>query len=534
MHVPRGPSADYTYATSSGDRHGLAAADLATIYGLNPLFASGLTGQGQTIMVVEDTYLYAASDWSRFRDQFGLTAAYPQGSMTQTSPQSSLPCKNPGFQGNLTDPGYGDDGEAVLDAEWASAAAPNAAIVLAACTSSTTFGGLRALQNTLNGPASALPSVVSMSYGQAETVTGATMNATFNSTFQQAVAEGVSVFASSGDQLAASADRGTGLPATHGISVSGWASSPYDVAVGGTDFAYTADKLDPSTYWSATNSAVGGSALSYMPEIPWNNSCAGSKLTAFRGTTVDALCNDPEVTAKHGSQHILDQAAGASGGPSACATGAPSTNDVVGGTCAGYAKPKWQAGLFGNPKDGVRDLPDVSLFASNGFWDAYYIICWSNPDKRIGGGGNCLGTPATWPGVGGTSVSSPIMAGIQSLVNEKTNARWGNPNTVYYKLAKAEYGKKGSAACNSSTVNKAHNTCKFYDVTEGDITSVCSATATGTLNNCYLASPSSVNGALSTSNTSDQPAYASTTGWDFATGIGSVNAYNLVTGWPAN
>jgi subtilase family serine protease len=530
FHVPRGPGAQYTDTGPNGVVHGLAAADLATIYNLTPLFSAGFTGSGQTIMVLEDTYLYSVADWQAFRDTFGLTAAYPEATLQQVSPQGALKCANPGFQGRLLQPGYGDDGEAALDVEWASAAAPNAAIVLAACTDTGAFGGLTALQNTLDGPASALPTVVSMSYGEAETVSGATQNASFKSAFQQAVAEGVSVFVSSGDSLAAAADPHA-VAATHGIAVSGWASSPYDVAVGGTDFSYTANGVDPSTYWNATNSSVGGSALSYIPEIPWNNSCAGSVVTGFLGETPSQLCNEADVVDPHGTRHFLANDTGGSGGASGCATGAPAAKGVVGGTCAGYAKPSWQAGLVGNPKDGVRDLPDVALFASNGFWDAYYIICWSNPDRRVGGGGSCAGTPGTWPGVGGTSVSAPIMAGIQALVNQKTGRRWGNPNAVLYKLAKAEYGSTGSAACNSGTVDKRANACQFYDITQGDLGTRCTTASDGTSNDCFV-EPGETYGVLSTSGTTLKTAYATRTGWDFATGIGSVNAFNLVMGWP--
>jgi hypothetical protein len=226
-------------------------------------------------------------------------------------------------------------------------------------------------------------------------------------------------------------------------------------------------------------------------------------------------------------------AVGGSGGPSGCATGSPANRGVVNGTCAGYAKPSYQAGLVGNPSDGVRDIPDVALFASNGIWDAYYVVCWSNPDtsKVVGGGFTCTGAPSTWAGFGGTSVSAPIMAGIQALVNQKTGSRWGNPNTVYYALAKTSYGASGSAACNSTTVNKNSNACIFYDVTEGDNDSVCKASGS-TLRNCYR--PSGTYGILSTSNSALQPAYPTGTGWDFATGIGSVNAYNLVMGWPTS
>jgi len=533
-HVARNQGAKYTYAGTNGPVHALAASDLATIYNLTPLFAAGYSGKGQSIMVLEDTYLYSATDWTIFRKTFGLARPYPYGTLSQVSPAGAITCTNPGFQGKSSDPGYGDDGEAAIDVEWATAAAPNAAIILAACLDgsgdNTNFGGFIALENTLNGPASGLPSVVSISYGVAEASNGAAANLAYATVYEQAVTEGVSIFVSSGDELAASADDGN--VATHGIGISGFASTPYNVAVGGTDFGYVADNVDPATYWSATNSPTYGSALSYIAEIPWNQSCAGSLLAAFEGLTPAALCNNPAVTSGSGALNFLLNAVGGSGGPSGCATGAPATANVVGGTCAGYAKPSWQVGIVGNPSDRVRDIPDVALFASAGFWDPYYTVCWSNPDTNpsVGGGYTCNGAPSTWAGFGGTSVSSPIMAAIQALVNQKTGSRWGNPNTVYYQLANVEYGATGSAACNSTSVNKASNSCKFYDVTQGDIVGVCS---TRNARNCYRPSGSNARyGILSTSNTVSQPAYSAGTGWDFGTGIGSVNAFNLVMGWP--
>jgi subtilase family serine protease len=527
--VKRSPQ--YTYTNTNGTFHALVAGDIATIYNLAPLFAAGYTGKGQSIMLIEDTYLYSTGDWTVFRKTFGLARPYPYGSLSQVSPTGAITCTNPGFQGVSSDPGYGDDGEAAIDVEWASAAAPNAAIILAACAdTNTTFGGLIALQNTLNGPAANLPSVVSISYGESEAQNGAAANAAYNTTYQQAVSEGVSIFVSSGDEDAASADDGN--VSTHGISVSGFTSSPYDVSVGGLDFGYTADLVDPGTYWSSTNTSTYSSALSYIQEIPWNNSCAGSVVAAYLGISPIGLCNNSVVTSSSGSLHFLQNAVGGSGGPSGCATGTPSSSGKVSGTCAGYAKPSYQSGLFGNPSDSVRDTPDVALFASNGFWDAYYVVCWSNPDTNpeVGGGFTCTGAPTTWSGFGGTSVSSPIMAGIQALVNQKTGSRWGNPNTVYYSLANAEFGPSGSAACNSNTVSKVGNSCVFYDITQGDNDAVCRARS-GVLDNCYLPAGDTY-GVLSTSNTADQPAYLTNVGWDFASGIGSVNAYNLVMNWP--
>jgi subtilase family serine protease len=525
------PKPAYTYTTSNGTFHALVAGDIATIYNLKPLFAAGYTGKGQTIVVVEDTYLYSTSDWQVFRDTFGLKK-YSAGSLAQVSPSGGIPCTNPGFQGKKKDPGYGDDGEAAIDVEWASAAAPDASIVLAACEdTTTTFGGLIALVNTLGGTNGPLPSVVSISYGEAEAVNGESANLTYYFAYQQAAAEGVSIFVSSGDEDAMSADNGN--VAKHGIGVSGFTSTPYNVSVGGLDFGYTAFGVDPSVYWSAKNSSTFSSALSYIQEVPWNGSCASALVSAvYGGTTPAAFCNSSEVTDPTNPLNYFLNAFGGSGGPSGCALGSPALAGVVGGSCVGYPKPQWQNGLVGNPNDGVRDIPDVSLFASNGIFDAYYVVCWSNPDTNpeVGGGFNCTDAPSTWAGFGGTSVSSPIMAAIQALVDQKTKSRWGNPNTVYYALAKSEYGRKGSAACNSATVAKTGNTCIFYDVTQGDIVGACKKMQ-GTANDCFLMKGDKY-GLSSTSDGSLDPAYVTNVGWDFPSGIGSVNAYNLVMEWP--
>jgi hypothetical protein len=122
------------------------------------------------------------------------------------------------------------------------------------------------------------------------------------------------------------------------------------------------------------------------------------------------------------------------------------------------------------------------------------------------------------------------MAGIQALVNEKTGCRWGNPNPVYYALANAEYGTKGSEACNSSLGGHASHDCIFYDVTQGDNNVVCEASGRVVID-CYLPKHDAY-GVLSLTNTADKPAYLTNVGWDFATGIGSVNAWNLVMNWP--
>jgi subtilase family serine protease len=145
----------------------------------------------------------------------------------------------PSGTNNRTNPGVnGNEFEAILDAEWATAAAPGAAIKLASCAdTSTTFGGLIAFQNLINESGTP-PAIVSISYSECETENGASANAAFNSAYQQAVTEGVSVFVAAGDAGGALCDIDASS-ATHGINVSGFASTPYNVAVGGTDFGDT-------------------------------------------------------------------------------------------------------------------------------------------------------------------------------------------------------------------------------------------------------------------------------------------------------
>ena len=358
---------NYTVAENGTKYYLVVPGDLATIYNLNPLFSEGISGQGQTIVVIEDTDVYTTADWMSFRSVFGLSS-YTGGSFTQIHPAP------PSGSNNCSDPGViGSDREAILDAEYASAAAPSAAIVLASCTNTATFGGLIALQNLLN-ESHTPPALVSMSYGLCEAENGASSNAAFNSTFQQAVSEGVSVFVSSGDNAAAFCDR-QDQAAIDGIGITGWGSSPYNVSVGGTDFGDTFAGTN-SIYWSTSNSPTYESAKSYIPEIPWNDSCASSLLAEFEGFSQtygsSGFCNSSK-----GEANFLDTVGGG-GGPSGCATGVPSQTGVVSGTCAGWPKPPYQS-LLGNPSDGVRDIPDVSLFAASGVWLHYYPYCFSGP-----------------------------------------------------------------------------------------------------------------------------------------------------------
>lgn len=514
-HPMMKPRHQYTFPSGLGsDYYGVVPGDLATIYNFNPVFTAGITGQGQTIVLIEDTDLYSAADWTTFRSTFGLSGY--SGSLSQTHPAP------PSGPNNCGAPGVNaDDGEAILDAEYASAAAPSAAIQMAACADTqTTFGGLIAMQNLVSSATP--PAIMSVSYGECETVNGAAANAAFNSTYQQAVAEGTSVYVASGDSGAAACDQNQ-TAASFGITVSALASTPYNVAVGGTDFSDTYSGTN-ATYWNTGNTANYASARSYVPETPWNDSCSGSLLAAYEGYATSgpgSFCNAAGglLAALTGT---ATTAAGG-GGPSGCATGIPPINGVVGGSCAGYPKPFWQV-VPGNPNDNVRDIPDVSLFAANGLWSHFYVFCYSD---TANGGAACTGAPSGWTAAGGTSFASPILAGVQALVNQKTGARQGNPNPMLYSLAANQFNGSGSTSCNSSLGNGTAGSCVFYDVTLGDMAVECTTT-----NNCFDSADGY--GVLSTSNSVLQPAYGTTAGWDFATGIGSINVANLVNAWPGS
>jgi subtilase family serine protease len=535
--------------TNGGGYETIVPYDLQNIYNIAPLLSAGISGQGMTIVVLEDTNQWncnptntvgpcssTTSDWAIFRNTFGL-GKYPAGSLSQVNPapytgnnNCTIPSTGSGYPS-----GSGinsDDVEASIDVQWASAAAPNASVINAACRSTTVFGGTIALLNILSYPNAQGVDVVSMSYGESEASSGATLNASFNTAFQQAVSQGVAIFVSSGDELAASSgDR-------DGIGISGWMSSQYDVSVGGLDFADNYLGV-ASSYWNATNNAFYGSAKSYIMEQPWNDSCANTLLAHYE--TGSYITYGPGSFCQTNSSFL--NATGGSGGPSGCATGTGSVRGVVSGTCAGWPKPSYQSAYLGTMaglvNDGVRDTPDVSLMAANGLWGHYYLICYTDTTTSgINNGGipSCTATaPINWPGYGGTSVSSPIMASIQALVVQHKGSLQGNPNPRYYALANTEYGPTGSTTCDSTLGNGVAKSCIFYDITLGDIDGYCLVNRNGTYYNCYH--PGTTSGVLSTSNSAYQPAYPTgpqppftnnSRGWDFASGIGSVNAYNLV------
>ena len=408
----------------SSNTYALAPYDFAAIYDVLPLWKLGFTGAGQSVAIVAHTNINL-NDVTTFRSTFGLPANPVQMVINGT---------NPGIIS------AGEETEADLDVEWSGAVAQGAAIKLVVSASTaTTDGILLSASYIVNNN---LAAAMSTSFSACEAALGASENAFFDNTWSQAAAEGIAVFVSAGDSGSAGCDLDSSTsPATHGLAVNGIASTPYNVAVGGTQFDDTAS---PSTYWNSSMASNFSSAKGYIPEIVWNQS---------------------------------SYSPGASGN---------SLYAGSGGVSSLYATPSWQTGKGvpaadpGTPSGHHRYLPDVSLSGST--HDGYLVeqegILYE---------------------VGGTSAGSPAFAGLMAIVTQYNGARVGNPNATLYPLA-------------------AGSTGVFHDVTSGTNavpcaggSSGCSATAAGKVG--------VMNG------------YSAGAGFDLATGLGSVDAYNLALAW---
>ncbi len=179
---------------------------------------------------------------------------------------------------------------------------------------------------------------------------------------------------------------------TSGVAVNGLASTAYNVAVGGTDFGDTFQHIRTIRIGVPPTPPTFGSALSYIPEIPWNTSC-GSQLYATHSKASPRTYGAWSVQQQphRPSESILSGELGWIGRPElvrprhACPSPAWSA-----AAAQGWPKPSWQSGALGNPADTVRDLPDVSMFASFGPWGHAYAICFSDTNNS---GTSCNGTP---------------------------------------------------------------------------------------------------------------------------------------------
>ena len=364
------PSIAFTDGTQ-----GLGPSDFATIYDTAPLLSAGVDGRGQTIAVVAQTNI-KITDVQQFRSFFGLPALDPVITVNGPDP------------GILSGPD-GDEGEADLDVEWAGAVAPGATVNLVVSKSTFMSDGVDLSAQYIVDHN--LAPIVTYSYGDCESDLGTSGLQFYGALWQQAAAQGMTVFVASGDNGAAGCDDPNTASTGTGLGVNGLASTPYNVCVGGTQFV----DASSSQYWSPSNNPLTNylTAKSFIPEQAWNESGSVSGGSGIWAT---------------------------SGGPSAY-----------------VAKPSWQSAP-GVPSDGFRDTPDVSLNSASSV--GYVTFTEYVPSSGL------LDVSS------GTSASAQCFGGIMALVNQSAGGgRQGNPNPVLYRLATAQYGGSGAAVFHDVT-----------------------------------------------------------------------------------
>jgi hypothetical protein len=493
------PSSNFNSVYNGNTYWDVAPADFNTIYNVNPEWNQGVRGAGQTVVVLEDSDV-KSQDVATFRQTFLPSDA--QGVFSQVNPialNSGPACTDPGPNG--------DEVEAALDAEWAGAAAPDANVVLASCADTgSDFGAFLAAEYLLNSPSP--PPIISLSYGECEMVAAAVGDADeVQYLWNVAAAEGVTVFVSSGDSGSGGCDQDSGSGAHFGLQVNGLGSTPFNVSVGGTDFN---DLGKTSSYWEAGNGNQGESARGYVPEMTWNDSCASPVLDTVLGYS------SPLTACSVYPGAFYRTVIGGSGGPSYL-----------------WEQPSWQTGVAGMAQTATRSLPDISLFAANGLYGHALLYCMSDTTVYTTAQPcNYLNpTDVVFNSAGGTSFAAPAMAGVQALINQADGTNHGNIGPMLYQLARKEYGINGSPL-NTCGSNGSGANCVFHDVTVGNNDEPCPSNS----DDCYAIpnesttlNDNTVMGVLSSGGSQSLvPAWATGAGYDYATGLGSINVTNLV------
>jgi subtilase family serine protease len=171
-----------------------------------------------------------------------------------------------------------------------------------------------------------------------------------------------------------------------------------------------------------------------------------------------------------------------------------------GGTSTLTARPSWQSSVTGIPSGSYRLVPDISLDSSPN--NAGYLYC-SSDSTATDITGSCSNgfrdsSDEYLTVAGGTSFAAPIFAGMLALINQKENSTGqGLINSTLYTLA-----------ASSTTYASA-----FHDITSGS-------------NECTAGS--------SYCSSAGESEYPAARGYDEASGLGSVDLYNLLTAWPSS
>ncbi|MDI3253849.1 MAG: protease pro-enzyme activation domain-containing protein [Bacillota bacterium] len=478
---------DLTLTDRSGNDYlFMAPADAATVYDtpnlqLNGNYNSKLLGgksydgSGVTIGIAGDSNINA-------QDVANYRAAFLPSTYSSKMPNVIVDGNDPGVNGDAI--------EALLDLEVAGGIAPGATINFYTSGDTDLQSGLflaiyRALDDNQI-------SILNVSFGACEYNQGSSGNQQILNAWEQAAAQGITVTVSSGDSGSAGCDNeNTETQAQYGLAVNGLASTPYNIAVGGTDYNVLSSSF--SAYVSSTNSASNyyRTALNYIPENPWNDST--------RTNTGGYTMNSP-LTYSNGNTNIV----GGGGGPSNCSSITTQSNTPQ--CSGGYPVPSFQTGLSSslNFTFNARTLPDVSFLAADSLYGALWLVCADSSITNHGSGADCqsnngqLLPNSTFTGVGGTSAAAPAFAGMLALVAQSQGgARLGQADYVLYNLA-------SQAGLYSSI---------FHDVSAGNNSVYCKTGSPNCGSNNFLTG------------------YNAAVGYDAASGLGSVDVSQLVANW---
>ena len=379
LHTTEVKSASPDLTLSNGE-HFITPADFARIYSLPGYGSSG--GGGLTIAIVGRSRTDFA-DFTYFNSATGSTFANP----TEVIPTA--------YGGADPGPAYtsppasgtslGDQSEATLDVLRAGSVAPGAKLLLVVATSAS--GGIETDAQYIVQSTPVPAQVMSISFGACESAAGLSGVNYWNTLFEQAAAEGISSFASSGDSGASGCDPDFSTPpaSPSANSINYICASSYVTCVGGTEFN---DAGNPASYWSSQNDTGFESALGYIPEGAWN------------------------------------EPLNSKGAPQIAASG--------GGVSAFIPTPSWQTGPGVPAARSGRYTPDVAFSAS--CHDSYFA-CFA------AGGASCV--PASngsisFVGFCGTSAAAPSMAGLAALLDYQKGAPQGNLNQGLYLVAAAQ------------------------------------------------------------------------------------------------
>jgi subtilase family serine protease len=464
----------------AGVEYALTPLDLATIYDVNKAYAAGFTGAGQTIAIVGQSYV-PPSDISTFQSLAGVTAKAPVYVLV---PGTGTPLLV-----------QGDESESDIDLEYSSTIAKGAQVYFVYTGSYMTGVG----ESLAYAVDERIASIVSTSYGACEVdqAEGATSAATEiadqDLIYEQGIAQGQTFLASSGDDGSVDCieDTGDALSTLQSAAVDYPASSPYNTAMGGTEFPLADYTTNASTYWLSNTKGgapLVSSAKSYIPEQVWNDD------DPYYGTS-------------------------AGGGGSSLYEASP-TWQTPGTMIGGAAIPTVAKITIGSGRNATtaypRLVPDISLFASPD--DPGLLICSSDPSAwDTGQQGSCGNgfydsTGGYLTIYGGTSFGGPIFAGMLAIINQSLSSTGqGNINSTLYSIA------------SSSTATYAS---VFHDITSG--TNACydsNETEPG-----YPAPPAPMPGICGVGVAVTE--FSAGTGYDMASGLGTVDLYNLLTAWP--